>query len=278
MQKFTRALTREVEVSGERLAVTFAAEGVSVRPVGSRRPPATLSWAGLLVAAGQGEPVADQLAAALAALKGPAAKRAASPPAPAPAPPEQPPAPPPSGQPDLPALLGRLDAWLRQHRPRYHAGLRPGASPDDLAALEQALGFSLPPELGEWLGWHDGQGEEMIGSFRDNWMLLGARDIAALYRDLVADPSAGWRREWVPLLDDDQGDYTALDTQADGRPIREVWRGRQDHAPVAPSLAPWVTAFVTDVEAGRYAEDPERGEFLRRETPAGGVVSELKDG
>src|SRR5262249_52769273 len=162
----------------ERLAVTFGVEGVSVRPVGSRRPPATLSWGGLLVAAGQGEPAAEQLAAALTAIKGPPPRRSASaspraapasPPAEAPA---QAPAP---AQPDLPALLGRLDAWLRQHRPRYYEGLRPGASADDLAALEQALGAPLAPELRTWLGWHDGQGEGMIGTFRDNFLLLGSR-------------------------------------------------------------------------------------------------------
>ena len=45
MQKFTRALTREIEVGGERLAVTLSEQGLSVRPVGSRRPPHTMSWA-----------------------------------------------------------------------------------------------------------------------------------------------------------------------------------------------------------------------------------------
>ena len=35
MQKFTRAITREIEVGGERLALTFTEQGMSVRPVGS---------------------------------------------------------------------------------------------------------------------------------------------------------------------------------------------------------------------------------------------------
>ena len=75
MQKFTRNLTREIEVAGERLAVTFSAEGLSVRPVGSRKEPATLSWAGCLSAvvnaAKEGsEPSTEQVSEALAWFKG----------------------------------------------------------------------------------------------------------------------------------------------------------------------------------------------------------------
>ena len=36
MQKFTRALTREIEIAGERFVVTLDAAGLAIRPVGSR--------------------------------------------------------------------------------------------------------------------------------------------------------------------------------------------------------------------------------------------------
>src|SRR5262245_16182182 len=198
MQKFTRALSREVEVGGERLAVTFSAEGLSVRPVRSRRPPATLSWAALVCAAGQPEPDPDRVAAALAALKGGSGKAS-------------PANPPPAEKADLAATLARLEAWLTEHRPRYHEGLRPGASADDLAALEKALGFPLPEELRTWLGWHDAQSPDLMGAFRDSFALMSAREIAEAHADLVAEPEPGWRREWVPFLDDGQGDYVCLD-------------------------------------------------------------------
>ncbi len=48
MQKFTRPITREVEIGGERLAFTFGEQGITVRPVGSRKPPKEISWATLL--------------------------------------------------------------------------------------------------------------------------------------------------------------------------------------------------------------------------------------
>lgn len=76
MQKFTRSLTREVEIGGERLAVTFSAEGLELRPVGSRRPPLTVSWGGLLCAAvdqssPEAQPQASAVAEALHRLKNP---------------------------------------------------------------------------------------------------------------------------------------------------------------------------------------------------------------
>src|SRR5690348_16395442 len=88
MQKFTRALTREIEVGGERLAVTLSEEGISVRPVGARRPPHELSWAACVCAAtghpaAGAEPSSDEIAAAVKALKaggaGKPAARAESP-------------------------------------------------------------------------------------------------------------------------------------------------------------------------------------------------------
>ena len=57
MQKFTRALTREIEVGGERLALTLSTEGVSVRLVGLRKPPLDLDWPSILCAcAGKTKP------------------------------------------------------------------------------------------------------------------------------------------------------------------------------------------------------------------------------
>jgi hypothetical protein len=70
MQKFTRSLTREIDFSGERVAVTMDAAGLTVRPVGARRPPHVASWATIICAATSGwTPTADKLAEAVQALK-----------------------------------------------------------------------------------------------------------------------------------------------------------------------------------------------------------------
>jgi hypothetical protein len=86
VQKFTRPITREVEIGGERLAFTFTEQGLAVRPLGSRKPPREITWGAVLVhmlASGEAAPPvpsADQVAAAAASLKGPGAKSTPKPP------------------------------------------------------------------------------------------------------------------------------------------------------------------------------------------------------
>jgi hypothetical protein len=75
VQKFTRPITREIEFSGLRLAVTFGEQGITVRPVGSRRPPREISWAAFLTyltgptASAGHQPTPDEMAAAANAFK-----------------------------------------------------------------------------------------------------------------------------------------------------------------------------------------------------------------
>ena len=59
---------------------------------------------------------------------------------------------------DLAGVLASLDAWLARHRPRFHAGLRPGASTAVCDALGESLGRPLPAELRTLLARvHNGQ-------------------------------------------------------------------------------------------------------------------------
>jgi hypothetical protein len=82
VQKFTRPITREIEIGGERLALTFGEQGIAVRPVGSRKPPKEITWAGVLThmaSPGPGSPSPEQLSAALEQLRGPGGKSAPKP-------------------------------------------------------------------------------------------------------------------------------------------------------------------------------------------------------
>lgn len=166
----------------------------------------------------------------------------------------------------LRGLLARLERWLAAFRPHYLAVLRPGATAADLADLERALGGSLPEELRLLLTWHDGQTDESPARLEGNWLLMSAAQIAAAKRDLDADTQmTGWRQAWIPFLDDDAGDFLTLDTSERGRPVREFWLGNAEQPIAAPSLVDWFARLVDDLEAGRYVEDPERGEMLRRD-------------
>lgn len=157
----------------------------------------------------------------------------------------------------------RLERWLKKHRSKFHRALLPGATPAELAELEQALGRPVPEDLRALLCWHNGHGGEFAGAFEESWLLLGTHAIAATKRDLDADPESGWQTAWVPVLDNEQGDFLFLDVGEAGTPVRAFWLGQDDHPTVAPSLAAWLDDFANAVERGDYREDPERGAFLR---------------
>ncbi|HZV05041.1 MAG TPA: SMI1/KNR4 family protein [Gemmataceae bacterium] len=277
MQQFTRALTREIEVGGERLALTLSKDGLSVRPVGGRRPPQTMSWAACLCAcvanAGQ-EPPADQVEQAIDAVRKGGPKAAEKPTASEEHPPaEKKPAGTanaPRSEPIAPSslataadkvtvLLARLDQWMNSKRERFQQALQPGATSAECDALAAQLGKPLPEELRALLMWHNGQNPDVPGAFEQNWMLMNTEEIADAKKELDDHPHEGWQKNWLPFLDDENGDYRCLDLGSPGCPVLECWRGRADHPVVAPSLAAWLESFVTALEHGAYAEDPERG-------------------
>jgi cell wall assembly regulator SMI1 len=165
---------------------------------------------------------------------------------------------------DMPTLLGRLAHWMGQHRRRFLEGLAPGATSEQLAALHGALGVPLPDDLRELLAWHNGQDDESAGSFEGHWYLMNTHEIESAWRELTAHAERGWRREWIPFLEDDRGNYVFLDTSHPGGTVREAWERNPEQPTVAPSLAAWLQDFVDAVERGQYAQDPERGLFLRR--------------
>ena len=120
--------------------------------------------------------------------------------------------------------LGRLDAWLAKNRPQYHAALQPPAGDEELSGLEGLIAGRLPPELRQWLGWHNGQSDEIVGAFWEAFTLMSAELIAAAWQDRNATPEPGWDHRWIPLLDDYQGDLIVLDsTQLTARFPTPLW-------------------------------------------------------
>jgi cell wall assembly regulator SMI1 len=168
------------------------------------------------------------------------------------------------------ALLSRLDQWLAQHRKRFHDNLQPGAPVAELNALGKSLGQPVPDGLRTLLGWHNGQGEEYVGYFENHWLLMSTGMISAAKQELDGGAVDGWKREWIPFLDDDGGDYLVLDAGKKEPPVLAFYLDKEEPAKVvAPSLEAWIKEFVTAVEAGEYFEEPERGTFKRNKAKAG---------
>jgi cell wall assembly regulator SMI1 len=157
-------------------------------------------------------------------------------------------------------LLDRLEAWLRRHRSAYFKALHPAAGPADLAALDQALGTPTPPELKALLSWHNGQERDDVGCFEEDWTLLSAAEIATARQELTA----GWAKNLIPFLDDDEGNYLGIDIGTPGHPVCTYLQDEpRQRRMAAVSLTAWLDDFVSHVERGQYHEDPERGSFLR---------------
>lgn len=165
---------------------------------------------------------------------------------------------------DFGPAIKRLEKWLAKHRRRFLAGLRPGATPAELAALAKAISQPIPGDLQALLSWRNGQGDEEIGYFEEHWLFMGTAAIAAASSELKsAAAKTGWKSAWIPFLDDDGGGYRALDTASPAAPVREFLLGQTEHETIAPSLAAWLRDFVEHLEKGKYHEEPERGTLDR---------------
>jgi cell wall assembly regulator SMI1 len=164
-------------------------------------------------------------------------------------------------------VLGKIDQWLRQHRSRFHESILPGASPGDCEHLATTLGIRLPEDLHAWLTWHNGQNPDVPGALEQSWILMSVEEIIDAKKELDEEGHKGWEKHWLPLLDDDNGNYLCVDVATPHLPVLECWRGREDHPVISPTLAAWAHDFLTALEKGEYREDPERGTFMRRREP-----------
>ena len=160
-------------------------------------------------------------------------------------------------------LLNRLAKWLSKHRSRFYKNLQVGADAKQFGELEKSVGKPLPSELRTLLSWRNGQGEEYVGYFIDHWIFMDTDRIALAKEELDATGGEyGWSNDWLPFLDDDGGNYMVLDASKKRAPLLIFWMGEKAEK-VAPSLEAWLTKFVTDLEAGHYFEDTERGTLSR---------------
>lgn len=173
---------------------------------------------------------------------------------------------------NMSALLARLDNWLKQQRPHYLKGLNSGATSAQLEALAAELGRTPPEDLRSLLAWHNGQSNDFFGAFEGSWKLMSTEQIAEAVKllrltrgEAGAARGVAWETDWIPFLDDDAGHYVFVASDRPGAPVLEGGFGYETAHVVAPSLVAWMHEYVRALEAGRYFEDPERGEMLREE-------------
>jgi cell wall assembly regulator SMI1 len=162
-------------------------------------------------------------------------------------------------QEQLPALLARLEAWLRAHRPGYVERLAPPASVSALLEVERQSGALLPDEIWAIYAWHDGQshsGWSLVGRF---WLmplqqLVAQRKEGADAGKDLDDPE-WWSDGWFPFADDGQGNLLCVDRSTGS--LIQYFQDDPDRDPVAPSATGFIAALVEGLESGVLCPDKE---------------------
>lgn len=179
--------------------------------------------------------------------------------------------------PSIAALWREFEAWLAVHWPEGYADLNPGATDEQLRALEATLGVTLPADIAECLRIHNGQ-KGMAGGLFDNSEFLSTEAIADqwnIWRELLesgefnglkSELSPGvrddwWNRHWIPFTHNGGGDHYCLDLQpALGGTLGQVitmWHDMGERRIVAAGLHAWLAGYLANVRAGKiaYSED-----------------------
>lgn len=159
--------------------------------------------------------------------------------------------------PSIESVADRLDAWLATHAPRVRAELGAGATPKQLAHLEQTLGVELPADLAAWLMLHDGRAA--LGSYA----LLSAEGIAATWSAWIRR-AEDYRRTWIPVAEDGGLNLVCVDVEPGdaGRIVFFEVRGAPERSGL-PTFTAWLAGVVDRLEGGAFETD-DSGQLVPR--------------
>lgn len=130
----------------------------------------------------------------------------------------------------------RIVGWLRRNAPASAEALRPGASDEEIARLNEELGFDVPDVLEVWLRLNNGStakdSEKPIPGggtallphpdsviFPGGMRFLGCKEIAdwhAEYLHIARDIGDDdyWKSQWIPVMEQSDAPYgIILDAQ-----------------------------------------------------------------
>lgn len=179
-------------------------------------------------------------------------------------------------------VIGRLDRWLAEHRPAYHACLRPGLTDAQVDDLEQFVGCKFPDAFRAFYRWRDGQNSDRE-PFIWNRTFMSSEDTCRIWEIMTQMQEGGewdepqwWCRGWVPFLDNGAGSNVCLDLHGSftGKPgqVIEFWNRDWDRPVVAHTFLCWLEWFVASLEAGVWRLDSDSGnlEPVNPNDPMGG--------
>jgi len=158
----------------------------------------------------------------------------------------------------IPDLITRLDRWLMSNRPTYHQQLLPGVSSDELNRVEDRFGVQLPIAFRLLYKWRNGQSLNRSQSLEMNWQWMtldSIVDTKIMLDSMIASDFESpdwWRREWLPFLQNRDGDLTVIDFLGfdGGRPrqILTFWHDESIRPVLYDSLDQWLTELIESME------------------------------
>ena len=181
----------------------------------------------------------------------------------------------------------RIEAWLNSNAPDAAEQLQPGASDDDIASLEAAIGTVLPDDLKESLRIHNGGDESGVFPTSDpsgldtmGFSPLSAEQIASewkTWKELIdarefegstTNPADGiasdwWSNSWIPIAGNGGGDFQCVDLAptASGTvgQIIGAWHDDDERHLIASSLADYLQRIADGLENGQYIYEEDEG-------------------
>jgi cell wall assembly regulator SMI1 len=175
------------------------------------------------------------------------------------------------------AIWTRIESWLEANAPEVLKTLNPGASEEQIKAVEDTLLIQFPDDFKSSYRIHNGQsldggwlidGREFLSLERiqEEWlgwkMLLDGKEFEG-WKSL---PEPGvrpdwWNALWIPITFDGAGNHHCLDLDpAPGGKVGQIiymWHDDLERGAIAASFQDWLEGYATALEAGQYVFSEE---------------------
>ena len=176
----------------------------------------------------------------------------------------------------------RIENWLAVNAPPVFADLNPGATAQEIAEAESALGVTFPPDVRAIYERHNGQIDWQWGLFR-GWEFLSLKGVVAqwkIWEEVLKDPqvqayetfnepfhkfpgikSLHIHLKWVPVTHNGGGNHHFIDLDPDENGILgQLILHSHEIGPekiVAPSFLAWLKEYADGFDSGRFIFVPE---------------------
>ena len=179
----------------------------------------------------------------------------------------------------------RIRAWGSENAPEMLRDLNPGATEEQLSALEAELSVQLPEDVRRSLKVHNGESDgwpyrvfadcgtylstdriihewEQRLLFSENLFTEEEVDIEQLIRDsiiFVEGPvkPVGFVKEWIPIMECNGDVFWASDlSPSEGGTLGQIIEVDIENCSwkvIANTFTEWLSSYVTGLEAGEYA-------------------------